>query len=426
MENWNLHIPEGVQDYLVDECYNKNVVENNLKEYFLKCGYSQIQTPTIEYYDVFRGIETIEQQNMLKFIDREGRILVMRPDITTPIARVAATKLNQSLPLKIFYVGNVFRYEQPQSGRQREFTQAGLELIGAKGPKADAEVISTAILSLKHLGLKDFKIDLGQVEFFKGIMQDSGLSTQDIEKLRRLIDKKNYIEIKEFIESKDMDAEIKDIIMKLPTLYGEPDQVINNASYLSDNYKSLKALDEIKSVCQILKDFGLEEYISLDLGMVQGLEYYTGIIFKGFAKGIGYTLCGGGRYDNLIGNFGQDMPATGFAIGIKRLLIALEKQGMLNKAPAIDYRLIFDDQNRACAFKLCTRMRERGYIVDMALYDEGMVKSEGIKNIIKMIGDKDIEIYKFCEDKWETYKTDSFINNLERKKCHGYDYNCSC
>ena len=178
MKRWKQQVPEGVQDFLPEECYNKRKIEEKLRRIFCLSGYDEIDTPIFEYFDVFSGTKaSIEQEEMYKFFEPGSRILVLRPDITMPIARIAANKLkNRPLPMRLSYISSVYRYEELQSGKQREVAQAGIELLGARGPEADAEVIATAIEAFLELGLTEFKSISGRSNFSRGLWKRQGLA----------------------------------------------------------------------------------------------------------------------------------------------------------------------------------------------------------------------------------------------------------
>lgn len=378
MKKYRLQIPEGVQDYLVDEQYNKLLIEDKIRKIFDSYGYDEINTPTFEYYDVFSGDDVIiDDESMFKFFDRRGRIMVLRPDMTTPIARMAATKLQSNpLPLRLSYISNVFRYDEPQFARQREFTQAGVELLGSRSSQADAEVVSLAITVLERVGLKNFQVELGQVEFFKSIIDGINLTDGQVEKFRALVEEKNMVALEGFLNNLELPDKVRETVFMLPKLYGGI-EVIDEAAKLTNNEKALEALDNLKDIYCLLRDSGLEQYISIDLGMVSSLQYYTGTVFKGFTRELGFTLLGGGRYDALMGNFGQDMPATGFAVGIKRILVALGKQDMLVKKPAVDFLVTYHRERYAVAVKIADRLRDMGYRVEVDL--EGRPAQEILK-----------------------------------------------
>ncbi|MGI6113480.1 MAG: ATP phosphoribosyltransferase regulatory subunit [Mahellales bacterium] len=420
MNKYKLQIPEGVQDYLVDEQYNKLLIEDKIRKIFDGFGYDEIDTPVFEYYDVFSGEDAIiDDETMFKFFDKQGRILVLRPDMTTPIARMAATKLySKPLPIRLSYISNVFRYDQPQSARQREFTQAGVELLGSRSPQADAEVISLAITILERVGLKNFQIELGQVEFFKSIINGMHITQQQVEEFRALIEEKNMIALEGFLDDLELPDRIRETVYMLPKLYGGM-EVINKAAKLTSNTKALEALRNLESIYCLLKDGGLEQYVSIDLGMVSSLQYYTGTIFKGFTRELGFTLLGGGRYDALMENFGQSMPATGFAVGIKRILVALERQDLLTKKPTADFLLTYHKGLYATATRIAQRLRDMGCRVEMDL--EGRPAKElleqgrhrGIATIIEVKSERDIAIKYTKGDRCEVEGIDEWLKTME-------------
>jgi len=401
MSKWKLHTPEGVQDILINECMIKRDIESRILYTFQSYGYYEVQPPTFEFYDVFAGESgLIEQETMFKFFDHQGRILVLRPDITTPIARIIATKYQEiTPPVRLCYIGNAYRYDEPYQGaRLREFTQAGIELIGVSSPEADAEVIAVTINSLLTAGLKDFQIDIGQVAFFKGLMEQTGLAEDDIEKLRVLIDSKNSLGIEELLQGYNISPELKEMIISLPSLFGGID-VIEKAEKATVNEISKQALQNLRDVYNILLDYGLEKYISIDLGMVQSINYYTGIIFKGFTHGLGFPVCAGGRYDNLISEFGKNLPATGVAIGINRLLSALDRQKAEFNIWHVDSLISYNEEGRKIAFQIADELRRQGLSIEITLGNHAMdeiiayAKKNKVDGIIKVLNSNDIELY---------------------------------
>ncbi|MEG1441651.1 MAG: ATP phosphoribosyltransferase regulatory subunit, partial [Oscillospiraceae bacterium] len=319
------HTPEGLADILCDECELKFKIEQSTREIFKTYGYKMVQTPTFEYYDVYDISTPTKAENMFKFFDTNGRMLALRPDFTTSIARMAATKpIGNELPLKLSYSGSAFRNEENFSqARQREFTQLGVEFMGDARPEADAEIIEIAINTLLKAGIKQFQIDIGQVEFFKGLVEDAGLDIAQVDTFRELIDGKDFIGIENVLDEYNLNSHLRDIFLNLPTMFGDIDIVEDVLKNNDLNDRSSKALENLLSVYNILKSRGLDKYISIDLGMVPNLDYYTGIIIKGFTYGVGFPICTGGRYDNLTEKFGRNMPATGVAIGIERVMAAL-------------------------------------------------------------------------------------------------------
>jgi ATP phosphoribosyltransferase regulatory subunit len=367
MEKRKLQTPEGVQDILERECYNKRELEARIKHEFILNGYNEVETPSFEYYDVFAsGIGSVRQENMLKFFDAQGRILVLRPDITMPIARMGATKLDTSSPLRLCYVGNAYGAATAYYSEQMEFTQAGLEVLGLPGAEADAEVIAIAIRSLLSSGLRDFQIDIGQVGYFKGCLQDAGFDAGDEELLRGYVDQKNMLAVELFLKERNADADVFNSIMGILSLYGGK-EVLDAAQSACDNAICRAAIENLREVHSILSDFGFGEYLSIDLGLLQSMDYYSGITFKGISTTIGQPLLAGGRYDNLLLEFGKAVPATGFALGIKRTLLALEKQDALLPLPGIDYVISSSNTMRKKAYELLRAMQSEGKRVELAL-----------------------------------------------------------
>ncbi len=328
MDKYKKHVPGGVEDCLPAECYIKRNIEAKLRELFIISGYDEIETPTYEFYDVFQsGVGSYMQESMIKFVDAQGRILVMRPDMTVPIARVAATKLSSGVK-QLFYIQNSFATAAPAFGKAGEFTQAGIELIGESNFSADAEVIALAIKALITAGLSNFTIDIGQVAFFKALVGELNLKDAQIDELRHAVDSKDAMAIKSVATKLKINDKLTQKILALPNLFGD-EQVFDKAIELSDNTQCIKAVENLRNVYGLLKAYGLQKYVSIDFSMLHDIAYYSGIIFRGVTPGIGFPIVSGGRYDELLSKFGEASPATGFALGIKRIMIALERQELL-------------------------------------------------------------------------------------------------
>ena len=333
----NTHTPAGLTDILVKECELKFKIETAAREVFARHGYHVVQPPMFEYYDVYDAAVT-KAENMFKFFDNNGRMLALRPDLTTSVARIAATKPLGELPYRIAYSGSAFRNDETFSNdRRREFSQAGIELIGNGGTDADAEVIEIAIEALLKFGVKDFQIDLGHADYYKGLAEIAGLDPIVSDKLRANINDKDFVAIEGILDGIDIDEKLKEVFMELPKMFGGIETAVAAAKNPIIGEKSRAALENLISVYEILKGKGLDKYISTDLGMVPNLDSYTGIIVKGFAKGVAFPICSGGRYDNLTEKFGKALPATGIAIGIERVMTALSDIRERNDENASEY-----------------------------------------------------------------------------------------
>ena len=404
MRRWNIYTPEGMQDILFEQCYFKRKLENSIRKLFLQSGYMEVETPTVEFYDVFSGSQNlIPQEDMFKFTDPQGRILVLKPDMTIPVARVAATKLKENLwPVKVFYIGNTFSYNEMGGGKQKEYTQAGVEVLGVSSPEADAEIIALAIQALKKACIEEFQIDIGQFDFFRGLMEQSGLSESEAEEVRELIDKKDFVGVEQLVNRHAIDSELKELILNIPRYFGSTD-IIDELARKKVSGKALKALDYLKKILAILDDWGFGQHVSVDLGMVQSLNYYTGIVFRGFTYGVGYPVLSGGRYDNLIQRFGKDCPATGFSLGINMIMTALERQGKLPAPPQVGYHVIYHKDARKKAFSVLNELRQKGETaeLDIASMDieraKVYAKNKGINKIIVIDENGNIDAIKVSE-----------------------------
>ena len=400
MSNWKIYTADGVQDILFEDCYMKRGLEQKLRLLFRSCGFCEVETPTIEFYDVFASDEgAMPQENMFKFFDQQGRILVLRPDITVPVARITATKYREAeYPLRFSYVGNVFRYDDYGGGKQNEFTQAGIEVLGVNTPQSDAEVIAVAIQALKATGLESFQVDIGQVEFFNGLMEETGLSEDDTIQVCRLIDRKDYVGLEEFLKRCEIREDLKKLIFDLPGLFGSVD-VIDKVEALELNKRSRDALVNIRQVLQILDDYGLGQYVSVDLGMLRGLAYDTGIIFRGFTYGIGFPVLTGGRYDRLVGDFGRNCPATGFSLGVNMIMMALQRQKVETEKPSIDSFVCYTGAGRRIAFELCAELRKQGLVVELDISGYSVEKAKtyaaakNIGGVINIVDEDSVEIH---------------------------------
>lgn len=370
MYNWKRYIPDGTKDILFEECENRTEIISVLRKIYSESGYSEIISPTLEFYDVFNTKNsTIEQEKMYKLFDNQGRILVLRPDITTPIARIAATKLKDAPhPLRLFYTSNVFRINENLNGKLSEITQSGAEIIGVNNLRADVEVIMTGIKTLLGIGLKNFKIELGHAEFYKAILDDIGIESEEEELIRTYIQDKNYTLLDEYLEKnkKRINNNFIKILKELPKLFGGAD-VIEKALSMVCKGKGEKALLDLKAVYNTIVSMGFGGHISIDLGMVQHLNYYTGIIFRGYAEGVGGNVLSGGRYDSLIEQFGESQPATGFALNIDTIITALKYSGCIGEKSREKILIYFDEEKLEEAYERAEELREKGSLVELCL-----------------------------------------------------------
>lgn len=322
MESYKVRTPEGTRDRLFSECVERRRVQGSMTSLFKQRGYSEIITPEVEYYDLFiRAKNPIPQEAMLKIVDPEGRLLVVRPDCTTPIARIAATRLRDVvLPQRLYYNQTILRVNEADTGSDSDIAQCGIELIGSPGLRGDVEAVAMAIDSLRAAGTEHFYIELGHVDFFAGLVDGLNIDSDSIELLKDCIASKNFARYEEVIgDICDSDALG---LRRLPYLFGGAG-ILEEAYSLTSNDKARAAVDYLTAIYTELKAAGREKYLRFDLALVQSIDYYSGLVFKGFVEGAGNIVLAGGRYDNLIGDFGQDKPATGFAVYVDALVACL-------------------------------------------------------------------------------------------------------
>lgn len=356
-------MPGGVRDLLPGEARRKRDLEDGLIRLFRSWGYQEVVTPTFEYYDVLApALGELLPDQLYRFIDDRGRIMVLRPDMTTPIARLVSTCLqDRELPQRFCYAANVFRREN-HAGRQREFFQAGVELLGAAGPDADAEVISLAAAALELAGVKDFRITVGHVEVLAGALRGAGFSEAEQEQAKIALGNKDLVSWEHLVLKSRLPQPRKKVLASLPYQHGGI-EVLDRVQDLIKDGPAHACLASLSRVWEILADSGFQDKVGIDLALLRGLDYYTGIVFECYVAGVGYPLCGGGRYDGLLSRFGHPFPATGFALVIDRLLAALEKQSVSVMDQVPDYFITGDDM-RGVARK-ARELREDGFIVEV-------------------------------------------------------------
>lgn len=359
-------IPKGVATFLPEGTSKRREIERTILSLFSRWGYQEVITPIFEYLDVFSlgvGEETLNRA--YKFVDRAtGRMMVLRPDVTPQIARIAATLLSdQPLPLRLCYSANVFRHEEEHAGREREIHQIGGELIGPSDADADAETISLAIEILQKLGLKSFKIALGQMAFTRGVLQPFESSPASFKRILGAVAKKDASQLEALIEEERVGPKVRKRVLALLDLFGG-EEVFEAAKPLASDPVCKAALRRLREVYEILKRAGHQEALLIDLGEVRGFDYYTGTIFEIFADGLGAELGGGGRYDALLEKFGAPSSSTGFALHLERIQWALEQTASGGgDYSSADFLILHTADASAEAMALSRRLREAGYRV---------------------------------------------------------------
>ena len=370
-------LPKGVKIYLPDEAAAKRSVEQRLLSVFTRWGYREVVTPTYEFADVLSvGTDETLQGEMFKLVDRDtGRMLALRADITPQIARIVATRLrDEPKPLRLAYVANVFRYEEPQVGRYREFYQAGVELVGLEKPEADAEMIAMTVEGLQALGLDRFQINVGQADFFRGVLEELKIDRERGRQLQEALSRKDASTLERLVKDLAPPASTAELLVALPDLFGR-EEVLERGARLVKNPRSDRALANLAEVHRLLRAYGLADAVILDLGEVRGFDYYSGVHFEGYVSGLGAPLCGGGRYDQMLGRFGYDCPATGFAFEVGRALLAMEAQGVAVPLAGPDFFIIDFTPEKTVALSLSRRLRDLGAAVARDIITRGLPES---------------------------------------------------
>ncbi|MEM0466143.1 MAG: histidine--tRNA ligase [Candidatus Thermoplasmatota archaeon] len=369
-------LPRGTRDFTPEEMYIRRYIEESIRKTFLSFGYGEVQTPTFEHLELFTAKSGQSIINELyNFTDKSGRELTLRPELTAPVIRFYVERLQmEPKPLKLFYLGNCFRYDRPQKGRYREFWQAGCELIGADTPEAYAELIALAYTILHNIGLKDFHLNLGNLSLIQALFKKLSVSVNDQKNLLPLIDKSQFDELLDALKCLGLSSQIAEEVVALLQTSDIP-QIQNFFNDTPEVHKELLKLRQIITLLQ--QSFQIPD-VSVKLSIVRGLDYYKGLVFEIEAPKLGAEkqLCGGGSYD-LVGLFGgKDVPTAGFAIGFDRSILALETQNVIFPKPALDIYIIpYDETCIEKSFELAQLLRKDDYQVDVDLLRRGIGKS---------------------------------------------------
>lgn len=362
-----------MQSYLYDKENGSKIEDFQIREMliskmrhrFKTYGYRQIQTSAFESYDVYANMTgTVKKDEMIKVIDSTGEVLVLRPDVTIPITRMEALRKQPLQEEKrYFYILDVFRQLSAQNN-QKEHTQAGIEYLGKSTPEADAEVIMLAVHLLKDLRFSNFKIEIGHAGFFKELIAGAALSNDQLEQLQTYIQSKNLAEMEPFLDGLPIDTKLKQAIKQIPMLYGRPDEVIRQVKAISITSQLQQELENIIRVWEVLEAYRISNDVVLNLGLINHMDYYTGIIFQGFVENTGIPVLMGGRYDQLGNQYNKHIPAIGFAAEVDVLLQAVLQQGLITKQKDMQDFIIFYDQNKQKeAFTAAFELRTKGYHV---------------------------------------------------------------
>ena len=358
--------PDGTKDLLFGECDQRSQVTKTLKDLFTAQGYRRVMTPALEFYDVFgRAAKYLPKETMYKLTDHKGRLMVLCPDCTVPVARLTATRFKgMPMPLRLFYNHNIYRMFPELKGKSAEINQVGIELIGGERLRSDLEVVELAARSLDLIGGGKYRLELCHIGYFKAIMNSLDVDEELKEEIRYQIEQKNYASLTDILgEYKDSKA--ARALLKLPRLFGGA-EVFEKAYELFDENGAKESLDYLKGVYEYLQELGLGNKVIIDLGLVNLAEYYTGIIFRGYFQGIGEQVLSGGRYDMLLKEFGEDQCSIGFGINVD--MASQKVKPMPESIPEV---LVFAPDMQYMAKAVCHRreLESQGILTENCVFD---------------------------------------------------------
>lgn len=320
--------PVGMTDYLPEAVERLRRIETTVMECMRRWGYREIMTPTLEFYDTVGVASATSDNKLFKLLDRWGTTMVMRSDMTAPIARVVSSLLrDQPLPLRLSYHANVFRAIEEEAGRNAEFFQTGVELVGDSSAEADAEVIALAIACLKAAGVRKFRLAVGHVGFLHGLFEETLPDRPDAqEALKECLLRRDYVGYREQLRRLDVAESVRIELEGILRLRGG-EEVCEQALALSQNQTAAEAIRHLCEVWAVLSAYDAVSDAIIDLTMTGDFNYYTGLTFEGYASDLGFPVLNGGRYDNLLGQFGRPAPATGFSLKTNRMLEYIAANG---------------------------------------------------------------------------------------------------
>lgn len=386
MKNYAKMTPEGTKDLLFEECLANRTVSSILGKVFSNRGFHEVLTPCIEFYDLFsEELSGIPMEYMFKMSDAKGRLMVMRPDSTLPIARMVSTRLkNMQQPIRLYYNQRVYRNNLGLTGRSNEVMETGVELIGASGKRADLEVITTAIEALSKC-VPDFRIEIGHAGFFKALAGKLPVSDEEREEIRFFIESKNYSALNSVLDTLEQTPYVN-LIRKLPALFGGID-VLEEAYHLCDDKEALAALAYVREIYNDLSLYNLGDRLIIDLGLVQRNDYYSNIVFSGYVMGSGEPVLIGGRYDNLLSRFDAPSPAIGFGINVDALARVMLKRGNVPQRNTPDILVHSENGYEVEAIKYTSNLAQAHILGENSVFESeeealAYARVKGIKKLV--------------------------------------------
>jgi len=366
--------PKGMDDLLPQEMSIKRLVEEEVRRQFRFYGYQEVETPTLEYFEVFEKKAGEEiRERMYVFADRHGRRLALRPEVTPSIARIVATRLKASpMPIRLGYIADCYRYDEPQWGRRRRFWQAGFEIIGTSAPESDAEVLLVSEDLFEGLGLLNQRFVVGHVGILRAIMSESGVGTTDQDRALGSIDRGDQETAFEMLTQAGVGTDTQETIRELTERSSDDvDQIVREGYEILQPWsKAVGCLQNLETILKMARSGGMASTVTLRLGFARGLEYYTGFVFEQYLPKVSVALNGGGRYDHLVKLFGgKDLPAVGCAVGITRIqqYLAEKTEGKSWRTWGMPVAVIYRKGCAAYALRVASKLREIGVAAEVAV-----------------------------------------------------------
>lgn len=357
--------PRGFRDVLFEEAREREAVTAAIADVFSAWGYDPVETPVAEEYRTLEaGAGGGLDETAFRFFDLDGSLLALRPEMTVPIARLVASRLaDVPGPHRIRYAAPVFREHASLRGQAREFTQVGIELIGARGAAADAEVVLLLIAALDAAGLESFTVGIGTAEVLRALLDRAGGPAEWREAAITAAQGRNLVELDRLAGRPDLDPVLAGALREVPRLRGGREALVR-AGTLAGACGCGDALDSLTETWRTLEALGRTDRVQVDFGIMRSFGYYTGLQLEAYAPGLGLALAGGGRYDGVLSTFGHAAPAAGFALGLERLMIALAEQ---QASPALEpLDAVLGGEDAAGVFREAARLREAGWRVRVA------------------------------------------------------------
>lgn len=373
--------PMGVRDFPPAFVSGKRWVEKQVEARFSAWGYREVMTPTLEYFDTVGTASAIEERKLFKLLDGQGQTLILRPDQTAPIARVVSSVLGgEPLPIRLSYHAGVFRSQEREAGRNAEFFQSGVELVGDGSPEADAEVVALAVECLQACGVRNIRVALGHIGLLEALLQEEWADREAVAELKKSLGRRNLVQFREKVRASGLPEQRQQRLLSLLSLRGER-EVLHRLRSESRGEESAAAAAHLEGIWEALEDWGVASHVMLDLSLTGSLDYYTGMYFEGYGAD-GYYLLSGGRYDRLMALFGRPAPARGFALKTDRLVMACPPRPESRETVALVYprRL----HREAC--RQAQELRRRGNRVTLFIAESGFspARSAGFDQVVEV------------------------------------------